>query len=424
VNKKDMKMKNKNGSILVLAVVMVVILLIIGLAMITLGSNARMQAIRSELIISSKTAADTGLAKATRLMKAEYAKNYLTYYPANLGNLNSKVTGALASGTCTGSDPVATYSYGVSYENSTAWSIWGSYDVNSIGTSRTREKKVYAKLVPTNQLFGIGLEHNLIVGNFGDFTATSTLGHPFTIKTNSSATSPPAIQLNKGQTNVSGDIAVGESAANPLAVVDHPEIVQNAGGKVYASENYVYPPVEFPAGWASWPAGPSTGTITTNTNYQYTVLNSSTVPTQNLVIGAVGNPANVIVVVQNQLDLGNSGEIIVNQGSSLSLYITNLTGKNNVTITNKNANPTTLMIYAVGSGEIEFKNNTNIYAGIYAPGATVTFKNMNNNVFQGAMVVDTLQGDKINFIYDAAFDSFNLLGVKPYRLETKRWWEE
>lgn len=53
--------KNRIGSILVLAVIMVITLLIIGLAVITLGQNSRLRAVRYQFVIEAKTAADAGL---------------------------------------------------------------------------------------------------------------------------------------------------------------------------------------------------------------------------------------------------------------------------------------------------------------------------------------------------------------------------
>ena len=74
---KELKMKAKNGSILVLAVTMVVILSIIGLAMMQLGLNARLRAIRAQFAIEAKTAADAGLGKAINAMRAKLKNEYI-----------------------------------------------------------------------------------------------------------------------------------------------------------------------------------------------------------------------------------------------------------------------------------------------------------------------------------------------------------
>ena len=62
------QLKKRSGSILSLAVMMVIILLFVGIGLIRLGLNARLQAIRAVAEISARSAADAGVTQAWRLM--------------------------------------------------------------------------------------------------------------------------------------------------------------------------------------------------------------------------------------------------------------------------------------------------------------------------------------------------------------------
>jgi hypothetical protein len=412
----------RTGFALIIIILTVLIAELIGLGLLTISSNGRVFAIRQGSEITARAACDAGITMAIQAMNNEYANNYTTYN-SNPGSLcsNSNITD-YANGIFTLSSPAASYKYTVSYDNTNKW-----YQIDCTGTAGSCKKTAHARVQGKafNVFFGMGLGNNLYSKNNDTFFAyPASSGIDLLIKTNSIADN--AIDLSKS--TIEGDVAVG-AGGDPSEVIKNLSAVT---GEIYASDNIVYPPVQAPTG----PAGPAlnNGSCTIiaappeGQAYQYNTINAS----GNITINP--NLGNVAIYVSGPMSISN---IIVGQGSTLLLYIgQNLTGTNNVAITNNNLDsnnnnkpdPKHVLIYGIAGvssvQNITFKNNADVYACIYAPNADVQLKN-NGNVY-GAVVADSFTfKNNSTFGYDTAFSLLDLtkFGFAPNYLAVHSWWE-
>jgi hypothetical protein len=421
MEKRNLSQCARTGFALVMIVLAVLILELIGIGLLTISSHNCALAIRQGSEITARAACDAGITMAIQTMKNEYANNFINYNnnPDGLCS-NSNIT-KYANRVFAMSSPPASYSYTVSYDN-----IDKLYQIDCTGKAGYSRKTAHAKVQGKafNVFFGMGLCNNLYSKNNDIYLAYPAGSGELLIKTNSIADS--AIDLSKSA--IEGDVAVGDGG-NPSKVVKNPDAVT---GKIYASANIVYPPIQAPSG----PAGPAVNngscTITAappeGQAYQYNSISTSGDITINPNLG------NVAIYVSGSMSISN---IIVGEGSTLLLYIgQNLTGTNNVAITNNNLDgsnsnkpdPKHVFIYGttgVSSVQnITFKNNADVYACIYAPNADVQLKN-NGNVY-GSIVADsfTFKNNGM-FGYDKDCSFFDLIkfGFAPNYLAVHSWWE-
>ncbi|MDD5459653.1 MAG: hypothetical protein PHF37_09715 [Phycisphaerae bacterium] len=416
--------QSRKGSVLALCVVLILVLALVGLGLARLGSDARVKANKTSVGIVARSAADAGLTQAAKLLKREFAATP-TLYSGSVSKCMALCTFAkdakdadgnlLSNKSLAGTAPGASYIFDVNYISAEK-----CYLVTSTGTAGTGQKTVYAKLAPSNhiQFFVDTLDADMN-NKFAAYSLDPDA--PFMIKTNNIKAN--TINLIKGI--IDGDVAVGEGG--DASVVSNPDSVS---GQIYPSEN-VYPPNANPPDVSTRKDGPPP----VGNDYTITQSGYCWYYDPNTIINVNGgkfvinpNLGKVPVYIEGDMNLGIGGEIFVSNGSSLSLFIGgNLTGKNNIVITNESKDPTKLVIYSTGTGDIDLslKNNTNFYGGIYAPSSDVTFKNMNQGVFQGMLVSQSLTfKNNGTFYYDPRFDSFDFFGVDPFQLKVVRWWED
>ena len=352
--------QRRYGAAVPMALIAIMILLVMGIGLLGLGMNRRIYAARTSSVIAARCAADAGLAIALSQMNdslqnkpwkldalPEATDVKLPYFDAVC---SYEVTGDLAGGYVAAS----TGKFGSARRTvSTNLELKGLFD--------------HAVLTRADLILKSGT--NLNAYNSADPLDSNTDAD---IATQSIADS--AITLNSG-VSVSGDVRVGRGG-DPDSVIK--DLGADVGGWKYAMpENEHFPDVEVPVLFGSGTdinARGSTVTITPADSGIYTdiALKSTRDPGMLLI-----QDGDVELHVTGDINLGNSCEIVVEDGSSLKLYVDgNITCDNGSSIwakdTSKNAEA--LVLYGTGEGAQTFdlKARNEWLGVIYAPNADVT----------------------------------------------------
>ncbi|GAH43936.1 unnamed protein product [marine sediment metagenome] len=217
------------------------------------------------------------------------------------------------------------------------------------------------------------------------------------IGTNSNLVDSIVLQNNS---TVNGDVVVG-LGGNP------DDVIRNNGATVTGSTTTLTQIVELPSVTVpeSLESLPSLGTINENTTINTSARYSSI---------DLGNSETVIIsgdvtlYIIGDIALGNSAELQIVEGASLTLYLGgDFEGKNSSCVNNLTQDPQQLIIYGLDSCEsMVFKNGSDFYGSIYAPNAEVVMQN-SSDVY-GAVTAESFeQKNSSTFYYDASLRDVN-----------------
>lgn len=407
-------MKNKKGSVLVLAVTMVVILSIIGIAMLQLGLNARLQAMRSQKAIEARTAADAGLAKVVSIMRKKLADEYIW----NNSSLPAETDIQLP-----GSD--ATYSYTVTGDPNNGWNI------TSTSACRGVQKTVHAKLIVKSSWFGIGVKQGIDIKNGATFGTYPAPGGPLILRTNSITEN--AVTLKTGVT-IPGDVVCGPGG-DPAAVIDTKSNTVITGSTYAGDTMMQFPSVVVPPDLValSPTSFPASSEVLVKGNVKYgnlTILGTQTLRIWNDPATAGGDASRIYI--GGKLTLMNGAKIIVDNGASAKIYLGgDLEDKNSASSgggveTSANPDARNFMIFATDTcTSIILKAKGDFYGAIYAPNANMVINNSAN--LYGAYVGN--QNIQIknsgSFYFDTRLTSVFVNDAPAYLGIAKgSWWEE
>jgi len=394
---------NKSGSVLPLAVVMVVILSIIGLALIRLGLNTRLQAAHTVADIAARTAADAGISHAIKLMNKKLADepkwdNSTLPKAANVLLPNSN----------------ATYSFKVEGNPKTG------FEITSVGQSAFARRAVHCRLAAESSWAGIGVKEGIDV-KLGATFKTKPAGAKFAIRTNS--TQDNAIILKSGVV-IPGDVIVGPGG-DIERVIDTKSSTKIEGDIYAAEEEIQFPPVKVPQYFETLPVTkftykpgvPITGIV------KYDAID---VP-HNGVQKIVGN---AVVYVVGKTTLGKGAELIVTKdpvteaNSSLALYLGgDMEAKNSNGIDNETGDATALKIFGTDDCEqIDLKAKGDVFFGaVYAPNAVLDV--YAKNTLAGSFIGKSFNlKSGTNFTFIAALSDSDIDDEQTYLV--RRWWEE
>lgn len=336
--------KKRCGFVLPLVLCAVLILSILGVSLLTLGSQTRLRAIKTASDIAARCAADAALTKAIYDMNTKLAT-----IPWNDSSLPSAENILLP-----GCD--AFYSYTVTKSGS-------NYLITATGNYGNAQKQVTCTIAVTGpfdfSLFGnsyLWLANSCTIDQYNTDLDTPTL------KIGTSSTSKDWVTIGNGA-QINGDVVVGVGA-------DPADVIKNSGtitGNQYAMTTpNTLASVTVPSSLTELPSqGTLTGgTLSASAKYSRINLGHS---------GTVTINGNVTLYVTGDISLGQSAQIDVNPGSSLTLYLGgNLSSNNNSGINNLTLNPHNMKIFALDSCEkIEIKNSSVFYGAVYAPKADI-----------------------------------------------------
>ena len=384
---------------------MVAILLIIGLALIRLGLNSRLQAIHSQLVITAKTAADAGMTKAFKMMSNKLQTEKYAW--------NNSTLPAETDIVVPGTDPIAKYSYIIAGNFNNGWNIASTGTVGNI--QRTVHKKVAAK----SSWFGIGVDQGIQIKSSVNFGSYPDANIPLRIQTNS--TGSDTISLFPNLT-IPGDIVCGPGgdAAN---VIDTKSTTTILGNCYPAEEPIHFSPVDVPDDLenpATRQAYVYEPNVLGDRHYYGDVLIKS-----GETVNIIGNRR--IFIEGGSLTLQNSSELIVKAGGNLQLYLDgSLVSSNSGYISNENSDARNLMLFGTNNcTSIIVKAKSNSFFTIYAPNANLQI--FNDGTFYGALVGKSLDEIKNGgtFYFDTRLLDL-LAGLTPPVLESMQasWWEE
>jgi hypothetical protein len=357
--KKSFRVKT-DGSALPLVLVAVIVLLTLGMGLLSIGLNGRILSIRDASDITARSAADAGLTKALFEMNQK-----ILVQPWNDTTLPLAKQVSLAN--CD-----AVYSYMVSTD------LAGQYVIRSVGQSGNVSKMVQATL----GLRGI-FDHAILTKDslilksgttIDGYNSNDLADSDIDIKIGSQSTKDSIIVLNNSVV-VDGDVLVGRGGDPAKVIKDLGATVD--GDKRAATVKDPLPKITSPTLpniGTSLSAKGSTITVTPaeSGNYKEIDLRKGSKVTTLEISGG-----DVTLHITGDIQLDNSCEIVVRDGSTLTLYVDgNILCREGSGI-NTECPPdqaATLKLFASGTGAqtLEVRANSNWTGVIYAPDANVT----------------------------------------------------
>ena len=367
----------KRGSAIPLAVVAVLILLAMGTGLLSLGLHSRINSIRTASDIAARSAADAGLIKALFEMNEK-----LKVEPWNDSSLPLGTNISLPN--CD-----AVFSYTVTGDLSSG------YTVESTGISGQAQRTVSCTL----QLQGpfeaaIFTENGMELNNSAvvDWYNNTEDDKIMQIGTNNTASGSVVL---RNSATVYGDVVVGMGGDPGVVINDYGATV--TGDTRALTERYVMQPVTVPEWLESLPSSgiipdDTDDTITASARYSSIDLGNSETVTIS---------GDITLYITGGIILGNSAELGIEEGASLTLYLGgDFEGKNSSAVNNLTEDAKQLQIYGLDSCEtIQFKNSSDFYGAIYAPNADVVMNN-SANIYGSVVSKSFDQRNSGTFNYD------------------------
>ncbi len=397
----------RRGDAISLAVVAVMLLLAVGTGLLSLGLHTRLYSVRTASDIAARCAADAGLAVALFEMNEQ-----LKSKPWSDSVLPEETDQQLSN--CD-----ATFSYKVT-------SGADGYVVESVGTSGISVKRVYATL----QLQGLfehailtretlTLKSGTVVDGYNSLDPSDTDSD---VDVGTQSTSGDTIILNNGVT-VEGDVIVGVGGDPDTVIKD---LGATTGDQYAGTQNDPLPviiPPALPNKASDISAKGATVTLTPADSGRYSAIdlkNGSSPGVLEISGGAV------TLHITGDITLGQSCEIIVRDGASLTIYADgDIQCANGSDINSENPPEaaSTFKLYGTGDGQQSFdlKAKSEFTGIIYAPNADVQL--YAGGDAYGSIVANTFEFKSGgNYHYDEALRQVET-DDEGVRFVVKRWYE-
>lgn len=409
---------NKRGSSLILVMLLFVIVSAIGAGLLQLGLCGRIRAIRTAQEIQARSAADAGLIKAIIEMNQRLRARSWDAVALRYTFSDTALPGALH-------EPLphceATFSYDVTLSST---KTYNEFPVTCLGNAGPTVKAVHATIA-VKSIFDsailvrdrISLASNTLLSGYNSADPTDTDAD---LKIGTTSTLADRITLGPG-TVVNGDIFVG--------VDGDPGSGVGAGGTVNGLKYALLDEPPFPVITApplpnkgtSLSAAGTTLTIGPGDTGKYTNI-SLTKGTYDGILEVTGG--DVVLHITGDIDLGQSCEIIVRPGSSLTIYVDgNVNLDNSMGINNQAGHVKDFSLYATGTNQVfNLKAKSSIFGTVYAPNVDIT-------LYPGAEIHGALVGNTVTvksgaqFYYDEALRDVTVFQEGVYFV-VKRWREE
>ena len=406
---KKLLQSRKPGSAIPLAVVALLILLAMGTGLLSLGLNSRVFSIRTTSDIMARCAADAGLTMA--LFRLNEKKQQAGLWDGS--TLPQAIDATLPN--CD-----ATYSYRITGD------LTNCYSVKSVGRANQAERTVYATLGLEGLFeYAILTKERLILKPdtlIDGYNSEDPLDTDFDVEISTQSTADSSVILNSGVT-VEGDITVGVGG-------DPDTVIKDMGAKTGDRIGGI---IEEPLPLISPPALPNMGADITAKG-ETVILNPGDSGQYGDIVVSKGDKAgvleisggDVVLYLTGDIDLGESCELVVKDGSSLTIYIDgDIHCRTNSAINAEYPpeEPSKFQIYGTSEVQQSFdiKAKHDWSGTIYAPNADVIL--YANGDFYGSTVSNSFElkaGG--NYYYDEALRTVSVddLGVS---FVIERWYE-
>jgi len=390
-----------------LAMVAVLLLLAVGTGLLGLGLHARVYSVRTTSDIAARCAADAGLAMALFEMNEQ-----LKTQPWSDSVLPEQTSQQLSNCDATFDCRVTSGADG--------------YVIESVGTSGICQKRVYATLelqglfehaILTRET--LTLKSGTVVDGYNSLDPSDTDSD---VDVGTQSTSDDTVILNNGVT-VEGDVIVGVGG-NPDTVIK--DLGATTGDKYAGTQNDPLPvisPPALPNKASDISAKGATVTLTPADSGRYSAIdlkNASAPGVLEITGGAV------TLHITGDITLGQSCEIIVRDGASLTIYADgNIQCDNGSDINSENPPEaaSTLQLFATGEGPQSFdlKAKSEFTGIIYAPNANILL--YAGGDAYGSIVANAFEFKTGgNYHYDEALRQVET-DDQGVRFVVKRWYE-
>jgi hypothetical protein len=380
--------KQRKGAILALMVMVVLLLSMSSLALIGVGTEARLRTVRSDLQTAARFAADGGIERALYLMNQQ-----------------------LEAGTWT-LDDVPTYNAhpltasNADYTVGFSGSLINGYQITAEGRSGNQEKTVRATVALTSPIaedFAVFCRNELIAkskSEIGGYNSSDPSDTDVDVKIGTQGTGDNAINLKKN-TDINADIIIGPGG-DPDAVIKSKDQL-NINGEIFTLPiDYDLPPVTAPDYTASQGAiAGKNVALNASDSGKYSSINISNG-------GTLSVNGDLTLYITGDIDLKKDAEIEVKENATLEIYFDgDIDAQNSSGFNNKTEIPANLKLYGTGTNQkIDIKNSSDLYGVVYAPNVEMT---VHNNVdAYGSFIVNNFElknGGQV--YYDEALKQVN-----------------
>jgi hypothetical protein len=407
MNKKSLWQRKKTAFALSIVMIAFVLAIVIGIGLLNIGFQSRLQAVRAASDIAAKCAADSGLTKALFEMNKKL----------QLKPWSGSVLPQGTDETLAGFD--ATFSFAVT------GNVNDGYVVESVGQYGWTQRKVRSALrlagLFEKAVFTQGdleLKNGTVVDSYNNDADDGSM----LIGTNS--TEAGSLIMKSGVT-INGDVVVGASA-DPDVVIDRSSDTTITGETYSLTEPYEFPPITLPDYLTKLPKL----SIKTNKDGFGTISGLGKLEHINLANGQILSVnAPTTIYVSGNIILDNASQLQIADeatapNASLTIYLDgNLECKNGGFLNNLAQDPKKLQIYGLtGCKSIGLKTDSRFYGTIYAPNADI--RAYNSVEMFGSLVGKTyVQDVSAALHYDASLRDVSINDVGAYFV-LSRWHEE
>ncbi len=406
----------QRGSALALVLAVITILLAVGTGLLSLGLHSQLFSIRTGDEIAARSAADAGLAKVLNLLNQEYQGGslndvYETY------SLDGDIVWQSTRETL----PNSTGSFSYSVSLGAAW----SFPVTVTGESGQAQKTLNCSLKLEGPFeYSVLTRGDIILKagttvsgyNSSDLTDPDTSARIATMSTDSDS-----IILNNGVT-VNGTVYVGVDGQPDVIIKD---LGATTGPQFAMSEEPPLPQVVVPALTDYSTDIEAKGETVTITPAQSGIYDS--IELKNAVLPGILeiSGGDVVLVITDDIQMGKNCEIVINEGSSLTLYLEgDLNADNNSGFNNRTKIPGNLMLFGTSSEEqdMDIKAKSDVFGAVYAPNADIIIYAAGD--VYGSFVADDFElKTGGNFYYDRALKDYTDK-TELLRFVLDRWGED
>jgi len=404
MNRKNCLISKSPAFTMPLMMFVVVLVFIIGMGVLSLASNRRVFAVRNASQMTARCAADAAVTQALYEMNQRLKNS-----PWDDSTLPQASDKSLPN-------TEATYSYTVSGD------LLNGYTIESTGKCGIAEKTIRCALELQGPFEHAILTKRALILKAGTliqgYNSLDPWDNNIDVKVVTQSTLPESVILHNG-VGVLGDVAVGVGGNVDTVIKDLGASTNNKYALVNKLDLPLIPAPELPGKGSDIKVQGSTLKIGPKDSGQY----------DNIDVGRTGkigtleiDGGDVVLYVTGNINLGQDCEIVINEGSTLTLYLDgDMIADNNAGI-NVLDSPSSFKMYGTNPDQqsIILKAKSETLGALYAPNAKVAVYAQSD--IRGSIIADSFElkaGG--NFYYDKALSDVSI--EEAIRFVITRWTE-